>query len=115
MGVSDDAPSLDSVYKLAAYAGRARLKLSTGKTTLPGRKQVWRFGTGTKGMHDVVGLEGESLDAEALLVPVMEGGSAWRRGATTSRRPGSGRRRRDGRSRPACLGSSGRNRPIRCG
>ena len=42
MGVSADAPFVDSVYKLADFGGRPVLKLSAGKATAPGRKQVWR-------------------------------------------------------------------------
>jgi nicotinate phosphoribosyltransferase len=42
MGVSEDAPGLDIAYKLCAYGGRGRLKLSTGKPVFPGRKQVFR-------------------------------------------------------------------------
>jgi nicotinate phosphoribosyltransferase len=42
MGVSGDAPWMDCAYKLVEYAGTPRLKLSTGKETLIGRKQVWR-------------------------------------------------------------------------
>ena len=42
MGVSADAPFVDSVYKLVDFDGRPVLKLSAGKATAPGRKQVWR-------------------------------------------------------------------------
>ena len=42
MGVSADAPYLDSAYKLVAYAGRPVMKLSPGKVTQPGAKQVYR-------------------------------------------------------------------------
>ncbi len=42
LGVSDDAPTLDSVYKLIAYDGRPVRKTSTGKEIWPGAKQVWR-------------------------------------------------------------------------
>ena len=42
MGVSADAPTLDSAYKLVAFGNRQVLKLSAGKATLPGAKQVWR-------------------------------------------------------------------------
>ena len=42
MGVSADAPYVDSVYKLVEFDGRPVLKLSAGKATAPGRKQVWR-------------------------------------------------------------------------
>jgi nicotinate phosphoribosyltransferase len=72
MGVSADAPYLDSVYKLVEYAGRPVVKLATDKVTLPGRKQVFRGPSG-----DVIGLRDEEppAGAEPLLVPVMlEGG-----------------------------------------
>ena len=42
IGVSADAPSLDTAYKLVEYAGRPVMKLSPGKETLPGPKQVYR-------------------------------------------------------------------------
>jgi len=42
MVVSADAPALDVAYKLNEYAGKARLKTSQGKVSLPGRKQVFR-------------------------------------------------------------------------
>ena len=37
-----DAPALDTAYKLVAYDGRDRAKFSSGKRSLPARKQVWR-------------------------------------------------------------------------
>lgn len=43
LGVSADAPYLDMAYKLVEYAGQPVLKLSTGKRTWVGRKQVFRF------------------------------------------------------------------------
>lgn len=73
VGVSEDAPALDSVYKLVSHEGRPVAKLSTQKTTLPGPKQVWR----RPGMGgDVIGLEHETGPdgAEALLVEVMREG-----------------------------------------
>jgi nicotinate phosphoribosyltransferase len=74
MGVSFDAPSLDSAYKLVAFGDRPVLKLSPGKATLPGAKQVFRDPTGASG--DVVGLRDEQPPAgrEPLLVSVMRGG-----------------------------------------
>ncbi|PWR13185.1 nicotinate phosphoribosyltransferase [Micromonospora sicca] len=74
MGVSFDAPSLDSAYKLVAFGDRPVLKLSPGKATLPGPKQVFRDPAGASG--DVVGLRDEPPPAgrEPLLVPVMRGG-----------------------------------------
>ncbi|MEU7916778.1 hypothetical protein [Microbispora bryophytorum] len=38
VGVSADAPSLNSAYKLVDYDGRPVMKLSAGKVTLPGVK-----------------------------------------------------------------------------
>jgi nicotinate phosphoribosyltransferase len=74
VGVPADSPTLDSVYKLVQYDGEPLAKLSTDKATLPGPKQVWRI----RGMAwDVIGLAWEEgpEDGEALLVPVIEGGS----------------------------------------
>ncbi|MDR7544341.1 MAG: nicotinate phosphoribosyltransferase [Armatimonadota bacterium] len=42
LGTSADAPSIGGVYKLVEDEKGYRVKLSTGKATLPGRKQVWR-------------------------------------------------------------------------
>lgn len=42
MEVSDDAPSLDTAYKLVEALGRPVRKLSEGKATMPGPKQVRR-------------------------------------------------------------------------
>ena len=67
---SADAPTLETVYKLVALAGRPMAKRSSGKATLPGAKQVWRrpgFG------GDVLALAGEAAPApgaEPLLHPV---------------------------------------------
>jgi nicotinate phosphoribosyltransferase len=71
MGVSADAPYLDSAYKLAAYDGRPVMKLSAGKTSAPGAKQVYRGPDG-----DVLALREEPPppDHEPLLVPVMREG-----------------------------------------
>jgi nicotinate phosphoribosyltransferase len=71
IGVSADAPYLDSAYKLVEYDGRPMMKLSTDKISAPGRKQVFRAPDG-----DTIGLREDPLpdDAEPLLVPVMRGG-----------------------------------------
>lgn len=42
VGVSADAPALNSAYKLVEYRGRPVMKLSPGKESLPGPKQVYR-------------------------------------------------------------------------
>ncbi len=71
MGVSADAPYLDSAYKLVEYDGRPMIKLSSNKSSAPGRKQVFRGPTG-----DTIGLREEPLPDghEPLLVPVMSAG-----------------------------------------
>ena len=71
MGLSADAPYLDSAYKLVAYAGRPVMKLSAGKTSAPGAKQVYRRPGG-----DVLALREEPPlpGHEALLLPVMRDG-----------------------------------------
>jgi nicotinate phosphoribosyltransferase len=75
LATSSDAPFLDAVYKLQEYAGRPRRKLSSGKATWPGRKQVFRdvIGNG-RFRHDVVSLEGDPQPGEPLLIPVMKNG-----------------------------------------
>jgi len=71
LAVSDVAPYFDLVYKLVAFDGRPVLKLSEGKATLPGSKQVWRRSSG-----DLVALAGDEPPpgAEPLLEPVMSNG-----------------------------------------
>ena len=71
MGVSADAPYVDSVYKLVEYDGRPVMKLSSEKVSPPGRKQVWRRPDGANG--DVLSLrEEEAPDGtEPILTPVM--------------------------------------------
>ncbi len=72
---SADAPTLDAVYKLAAYAGKGRLKRSRGKETLPGRKQVFRERSASGvAERDVLARAEERREGEPLLVPVMRGG-----------------------------------------
>jgi nicotinate phosphoribosyltransferase len=75
MGTSSDAPSLDSVYKLSGYAGEGRMKLSEGKETLPGRKQVFRVMDGAVASYDVIALDDEHLPGEPLLDVVMQRGA----------------------------------------
>jgi nicotinate phosphoribosyltransferase len=73
LGVSADAPFVESVYKLVDYGGRPVVKLSAGKATLPGAKQVWRRMPITE---DVLGMRAEDAPEgfEPLLVPVMRNG-----------------------------------------
>jgi nicotinate phosphoribosyltransferase len=74
MAVSDDAPSLDMAYKLTRYAERDRFKLSTGKQTLPGRKQVFRVEHNQQAQHDVIAHFTEQLPGRPLLQLVMQNG-----------------------------------------
>ena len=74
VGVAADSPYLDTVYKLVEYEGRPVAKLSTGKATLPGRKQVWR----RPDAEDVIGLRDETHTGEPLLEQVMAGGRPTR-------------------------------------
>ena len=72
MGVSADAPYVDSVYKLVESDGGPVLKLSAAKQTAPGRKQVWRSDD-----EDVLSLRDEPSPGdgyEPLLTPVMRDG-----------------------------------------
>ena len=64
MGTSADAPSLGVVYKLIDSEQGPKLKLSEGKATLPGRKQVWRGDA-----FDILGLIDERIDGRPLLAP----------------------------------------------
>ena len=75
LGVSGDEPSLGGVYKLVADSGGPKIKLSAGKVTLPGCKQVWRRERDGAIDHDVISLEDETLErARPLMVKVMEEG-----------------------------------------
>ena len=71
MGTIADQPYLDSVYKLAAYAGKPRMKLSAEKSNLPGRKQIYRS---YEDGFDVISTEHERLDGRPLLEQVMDSG-----------------------------------------
>ena len=74
MSVSSDAPALDIVYKLTAYAGEGRMKLAPGKRTLPGPKQVYRRYQDGVAIGDTLTRADETAEGEPLLAPVMSGG-----------------------------------------
>jgi nicotinate phosphoribosyltransferase len=75
MDTSADAPYLDCAYKLQEYAGTPRRKRSEGKATWPGRKQVYRRYDETGLIHDdLLTLDDDLQDGDALIVPVMYGG-----------------------------------------
>lgn len=73
MGVSADAPVIDSVYKLVQFGNRPVMKLSAAKETLPGPKQVFRRSLSDT---DVIARRDEPAPAghEPLLRPVMASG-----------------------------------------
>ncbi len=80
LGTSADRPYVDIIYKLCEKmdkSGRFQpiMKLSEGKATLPGRKQVYRI-KDAKGnfVEDIIALEGEEVNGEPLLVKVVEKG-----------------------------------------
>ncbi|RZU98884.1 nicotinate phosphoribosyltransferase [Spiribacter vilamensis] len=81
VNTSADVPFLDSAYKLHYFEDRPRGKNATGKTDLPGRKQVYRLYDGRGLMSsDILGLmdEEDEGQGEALLQPVMEAGKRIR-------------------------------------
>ncbi|MEA3435214.1 MAG: nicotinate phosphoribosyltransferase, partial [Thermodesulfobacteriota bacterium] len=76
VGVSADAPFLDIVYKVVRFKNRDTRKLSPGKITLAGKKQVFRK-TDKQGMYlqDILGIRDEKIDGgKPLLEKVMEDG-----------------------------------------
>jgi nicotinate phosphoribosyltransferase len=80
MGTSEDRPYVDIIYKLCEKMNEKGefspiMKLSKGKATLPGRKQVFRFKDERSNfVKDVIALEDEKINGEPLLVKVMEKG-----------------------------------------
>lgn len=80
MGTSADHPYTDVIYKLSETTNGSGefspiMKLSEGKITLPGRKQVYRL-KDSKGNYtkDLITLADEEAEGEPLLVKVMESG-----------------------------------------
>lgn len=83
VGVSADAPWADTAYKLVEYDDRPVLKLSKGKESWPGKKQVFRFADGAQLSGDVVALRDEQIaGAKPLLEPVLQAGRMVGRLAT---------------------------------
>lgn len=78
MGTSEDAPTMGGIYKLVEDEGGPKMKLSAGKATLPGRKQVWRMRRTDGTPQDTITLADEPPipAARPLLVTVMERGRA---------------------------------------
>ncbi|MGQ0429014.1 MAG: nicotinate phosphoribosyltransferase [Gammaproteobacteria bacterium] len=75
LDASVDEPVFDCAYKLQEFAGRPVRKLSPGKETWPGRKQVERhFDRDGRLLRDDVVLESDAIRGQRLLVPVMRRG-----------------------------------------
>jgi nicotinate phosphoribosyltransferase len=75
LATSIDAPAFDCAYKLQEYAGQPKRKLSEGKQTWPGRKQVWRsYDAEGRMAGDILTIEGDKQPGESLIVQVMRGG-----------------------------------------
>ena len=70
MTTSEDDPNLDIVYKLVEDERGPQMKVSTGKRTLPGIKQVFRTDSG-----DTIALAEEDLAGDPLLERVMVDGA----------------------------------------
>jgi nicotinate phosphoribosyltransferase len=72
VGVSADAPYLDIAYKLVMIDGRPVIKLSRGKKTLAGPKQVYRF-VDDKGMmvKDLLARRNEEIEEGTSLLKVF--------------------------------------------
>ncbi len=78
LGVSEDAPVLDIAYKLVDYAGKGRMKLSEGKETLPGKKQIFRQREGELTTSDVLARRHEELSGQPLLEDFVKQGQRVR-------------------------------------
>ncbi len=72
LAVSEDAPTLECVYKMQEYDGRPQRKRSEGKSTWPGKKQVFRtLDAKGKMQEDHLAIEDEPLSGEPLMKPYM--------------------------------------------
>ena len=80
VGVSADAPFVDVVYKMVRFKGRDVKKLSPGKVTLAGEKQVFRKSDQNgRYLEDIIGQRDEIIaEGKPLLVKVMENGHLLR-------------------------------------
>lgn len=75
IGAASDAPALELAYKLTEYAGEPRMKNSSGKTSWPGEKQVFRqYDAEGRATEDIIAGAHETFDGEPLLKPVLESG-----------------------------------------
>ena len=80
MSTSEDRPYVDIIYKLSEKMSKTgkfmpTMKLSKGKITLPGRKQVFRVkDRNSNFIKDIIALHDEKVEGEPLLTNVMHKG-----------------------------------------
>lgn len=79
MGTSQDAPSLDVIYKISEITGESgeflpTMKLSKAKASYPGRKQVFRLENSGRYIRDIIGLEKEKNAGRRLLRKAIDAG-----------------------------------------
>lgn len=76
IGVSADAPFMDVAYKMVRFGNKNIRKISTGKVSLAGEKQVFRFSDDLgRYKEDFIGMRSEKFEtAQPLLYLVMKDG-----------------------------------------
>jgi len=78
MTTSSDAPYADVVYKLSEISKdgvkKSIMKLSDGKATLPGSKQVFRILEYNIYKRDIIGLADEEIEGKKLLEEMVKNG-----------------------------------------
>ncbi len=70
----EDAPYMECAYKLMEYAGEPTMKYSSGKQTMPGRKQVFRRFQEGMMTGDTVSLRNSGVEGLPLLEHVLKEG-----------------------------------------
>lgn len=78
---SSDDPKMEAAYKISEIIkpnGKiiSKMKMSAGKISLPGRKQVYRRRQGKYWQEDIIGLDKEKGLGQPLLKPVIKGGKS---------------------------------------
>lgn len=75
IGAANDAPAIELAYKLTEYAGEPKMKNSSGKTSWPAAKQVFRqFDGDGQASGDIIAGVDEQFDGTPLLKTVMADG-----------------------------------------
>ncbi len=77
LATSRDDPTIAAVYKLTEFKGVPRIKVSEGKLTYPGKKQIYRlFDKNGIFKEDLLMLDDETPppNSEALLLPILKKG-----------------------------------------